>query len=661
MARIARISGILIAVASACSSGTLRAQASYTVLHSFGGPPADGESPSCALLQTSNGTFYGETSFGGTYDLGTVFTMDGSGSVLILHSFDGADGKTPIGGLTLATGDTYYGTTFFGGASNKGTVFKIDSSGALTSLHSFGAGEGTHPSSGLVHAFDGFFYGTTSHGGPANAGSIFRVDGGGTETDILETGILTTLHYFDLDNDGAFPEGRLIVGAYGYLYGTTYLGGVGYSGTVFRVDLSLDPSENLTVLHAFTGFGGGDDGGSPLGGVVWGSDGSYYGPTSGYQTAGNGTLFKIDNSGNLTTLHSFRGTDGGFPYDGLIQAADGAFYGTTRFGGAYNAGTVFRMDPSGDVTTLHSFNGDDGDDPGAGLVQGTDAAFYGTTGSGGSGGAGVIFRLDTSFMAASVASTSGPASGGTAVVVSGAGFDPASTVSIGGAAVEDVAIVSETEIDAVTPELSPGTLNDLTVTNPGNATATLPKAFLADFHDVSQGDIFHDYVETIFRHGITAGVGAGNYGRDNPVTREQMAVFLLKAKHGQFFVPPPCSGVFVDVQCPSLFADWIEELSTEEITGGCSLHNYCPESPVTRGQMAAFLLKTEHGPSYTPPACAGVFGDVACPSQFADWIERLYAEGVTGGCSASPLLYCPSNAVTRGQMAVFLTKAFGLL
>ena len=140
-----------------------------------------------------------------------------------------------------------------------------------------------------------------------------------------------------------------------------------------------------------------------------------------------------------------------------------------------------------------------------------------------------------------------------------------------------------------------------------------------------------------------------------------MAVFLLKAKYGPWWVPPPATGtVFADVPLNSFAADWIEELSHEGITGGCGGGNYCPGSPVTRQQMAVFLLKAEHGSTYVSPGCAGIFGDVACPSLFADWIEQLYAEAITGGCQASPLLYCPTNDVTRGQMAVFVTKTFRL-
>jgi hypothetical protein len=179
------------------------------------------------------------------------------------------------------------------------------------------------------------------------------------------------------------------------------------------------------------------------------------------------------------------------------------------------------------------------------------------------------------------------------------------------------------------------------------------------FTDVPTSQQFYRFIENIFHNGITGGCGDGIYCPTNPVTRAQMSVFLLKAKHGLAFVPPPCSGVFSDVTCPSLFADWIEELYTEGITGGCGGGNYCPNNAVTRAQMSAFLLKASHGTSYLPPACAGIFTDVTCPSLFADWIEELYAEAITGGCGAG--IYCPDSPNTRGQMAVFLTKTFGLL
>jgi hypothetical protein len=182
-----------------------------------------------------------------------------------------------------------------------------------------------------------------------------------------------------------------------------------------------------------------------------------------------------------------------------------------------------------------------------------------------------------------------------------------------------------------------------------------------DFLDVPPADPFHDFVNTVARNGITAGCGGGNYCPGAAVTRAQMAVFLLKSEHGSSYVPPACTGVFADVACPGGFAvDWIEQLHSEGVTGGCGGGDYCPDSAVTRAQMAVFLLKTHLGSSYTPPGATGIFGDVPVGSFAADWIEDLYHRSITGGCSASPLLYCPDHPNTRGQMATFLTKTFAL-
>ena len=101
---------------------------------------------------------------------------------------------------------------------------------------------------------------------------------------------------------------------------------------------------------------------------------------------------------------------------------------------------------------------------------------------------------------------------------------------------------------------------------------------------------------------ITAGIGGGFYGVTDNTLRQQMAVFILKAKHGLCYTPPPCAGVFPDVPCASNFAPWIEAMAAEGITGGCGGGNYCPQNPVRRDQMAVFLLKAEHGSAYVPPA-----------------------------------------------------------
>ena len=208
------------------------------------------------------------------------------------------------------------------------------------------------------------------------------------------------------------------------------------------------------------------------------------------------------------------------------------------------------------------------------------------------------------------------------------------------------------------PARPAGSASDVSVTNTNGTTGTVPNGWLANFLDVPGGHPFYDFVARLVRNGVSGGLGGGLYGVANPTLRQQMAVFLLKGKFGVCYVPPPCANVFPDVPCPSPFADWIEALLAEEITGGCGGGLFCPQSPVRRDQMAAFLLKAKHGVGYLPPACTGLFDDVACPSLFADWIEELWLEGITGGCGGNS--YCPLNNVTRGQMAVFVVKTFVL-
>ncbi|MGH9364815.1 MAG: S-layer homology domain-containing protein [Thermoanaerobaculia bacterium] len=141
-------------------------------------------------------------------------------------------------------------------------------------------------------------------------------------------------------------------------------------------------------------------------------------------------------------------------------------------------------------------------------------------------------------------------------------------------------------------------------------------------------------------YGTASGVGSGGWG----------VVFRIS------FCPS-----FNDVPPTDPYYTFICTIAQAGITSGCGGGNYCPDDPVTRAQMAVFLLRAEHGSSYTPPACTppGTFGDVPCPGGFdVDWIEQLFAEGVTGGCGGGN--YCPDNANTRAQMAVFLVVTFGL-
>ena len=193
----------------------------------------------------------------------------------------------------------------------------------------------------------------------------------------------------------------------------------------------------------------------------------------------------------------------------------------------------------------------------------------------------------------------------------------------------------------------------------GDPTFAPTEGNVTTFQDAPPSNPFYEFIETMARDKIASGCGGGNYCPDSGVTRAQMAVFLLKSEHGGSYVPPPATGqVFNDVAADSFAAAWIEQLHVEGITGGCGGGSYCPVLIVTRAQMAVFLLRTKYGASYVPPPPTGIFGDLALTDPFTPWIEELYVEGVTSGCGGGN--YCPNSSITRGQMAVFLSSTFNL-
>jgi len=172
------------------------------------------------------------------------------------------------------------------------------------------------------------------------------------------------------------------------------------------------------------------------------------------------------------------------------------------------------------------------------------------------------------------------------------------------------------------------------------------------------------FIERLYSAGITAGcsVSPPLYCPETTVTRAQMAVFLLRGIHGSSYVPPAvgASTGFGDVPTDYWAAAFIKQLAAEGITAGCGNGNFCPESPVTRDQMAVFLLRSKYGASYTPPSVGAStgFGDVPTDHWAAAFIKQLAAEGITAGCGSGN--YCPGLPVTRAQMAVFLVRTFNL-
>jgi uncharacterized protein YkwD len=183
------------------------------------------------------------------------------------------------------------------------------------------------------------------------------------------------------------------------------------------------------------------------------------------------------------------------------------------------------------------------------------------------------------------------------------------------------------------------------------------------FSDVPEDHWAFGYIEALALSGITEGYGDGTFRPGNPVTRAEMAVFLERGMRGQAYEPPSANGnVFDDVSQNYWAAAWIEGLYADGITSGCGSTplRFCPEAQVTRAEMAVFLERAKNWPDvYQPPPAGGtIFQDVPKTYWGASWIECLYADGITSGCASSPLRYCPENAVTRAEMAVFLVRAF---
>lgn len=262
----------------------------------------DGATPYAGLVQGGDGNFYGTTQQGGTngggLNFGTVFKIPPTGGTpTILYNFcaqpNCADGSSPQAALVQASDGNFYGTTASGGANGQGgTIFKITPTGTFTTVYNFcnqvGCTDGADPEFvALIQANDGNFYGTTINGGTDGSGTIFGV---------TPTGTLTFVYSFACTQNGC-PNGRnpysgVIQGSDGNLYGTATNGGPngGDYGTVFKIPLSGSP---LTTLYSFCSQPNCADGASPHSGVVEGTDGNLFGTTYSGGSNGYGTVFSL--------------------------------------------------------------------------------------------------------------------------------------------------------------------------------------------------------------------------------------------------------------------------------------------------------------------------------------------------------------------------------
>jgi hypothetical protein len=144
------------------------------------------------------------------------------------------------------------------------------------------------------------------------------------------------------------------------------------------------------------------------------------------------------------------------------------------------------------------------------------------------------------------------------------------------------------------------------------------------------------------------------------VTRSDMAIFVELAMHGRGYWPPAPSGMFEDVPVDHWAGGWIEQMVQDGLSDGCSETYFCPDEQVSRAQMAVILGKAKQWPQIAeqPQATGNLFDDVRAEHWAAGWIEELASTGITSGCQEGK--FCPEQAVSRGELAVFLVKTFNI-
>jgi len=392
-ARIRTIAVTAVVVLAMAIIAAPAAQAqTLSILHTFTGGQ-DGGKPQAGLTMDQAGNFYGTTPQGGA-GYGTVFKLShtGAGWVLsTLYTFQGggSDGAGPIARVLFGPDGALYGTTNAGGDSNFGIVFSlrppitacrsVQCPWTETVLHRFtGFGDGTNPGYGDL-AFDaaGNIYGTTYFGGQGGIGVVFKLTRSG------ESWTESVLYSFsDSGNEGSLPYGGVVLDSAGNIYGTT-LGGINNQGVVFQ--LSHPGSSWMeTVVHSFGGPP--NDGEAPYGTLIMDQQGNLYGTTYKGGTTGAGTVYELQPSGNswtysiLADLPAFSNSGG--PTGALTMDGAGNLYDTTYGDGFVGAGNVFELTPSGSswtYTDLHDFNGQDGSHPYGNVVLDAHGNIYGTT------------------------------------------------------------------------------------------------------------------------------------------------------------------------------------------------------------------------------------------------------------------------------------------
>ena len=373
----------------------------FTTVASFTFDGDGGYSPGGALVQDDAGFFWGTTTAGGLHGRGSIFKIDAATGILTTVAALPATAAAPYSPLVSDGVGSFWCTSAIGGSQKSGTIYKVAAaSGELTTLFDVvdepGMATGLSPRSGLTRDNSGALWGTTYRGGANKFGTVFKLDPISRES--------TTVLSFSMagpGNRGANPNATLVDDGTGYLWGSTFVGGIdaremgaGFLnsyGTVFKINPAT--GELATVVD-FTGTNAPNYGMFPYGALVSDGAGSLWGTTDrgGHLSApgatDNGTVFKIDiATGILTTVVSFDGSAngaaaGGFPRGGLLNDGMGFMWGTTSSGGSTTAinGTIFKVNISNsEITTVIKFPNGNGIFPLGGLVDDGAGYLWGTT------------------------------------------------------------------------------------------------------------------------------------------------------------------------------------------------------------------------------------------------------------------------------------------
>lgn len=377
------------------------------------------------VIMGTDGALYGAASPATSITGGVIYrvTVDGS-EVRTLYQLKPEDAFSPAGGLVQASDGLLYGTTKFGQAgqiNTTGSIFKLAADGTgFAIIHRFALAtstnqdvspvniNGAYPEAELVEGADGYLYGTARAGGPNGTGTIFKISRNGTDFKLLHSFAAITsaaTSGLTVTVDGASPTGPLVAGADNFFYGTTTQGGTNGRGVVFRIAFD---GTGFQVLHHFSatttdatsGLLENAEGATPIGGLVDGGDGTFYGTTAQGGTEGNGVLFAIPPDGStFTVLHTFTGAGGARPVAELMVASSGKLYGVTSNGGVNaegattNLGTIFSIDRAGtNFARLYSFDGKNGSVPSTRLLETASGVFVGAATSTGNCSYGTIFR-----------------------------------------------------------------------------------------------------------------------------------------------------------------------------------------------------------------------------------------------------------------------------